>query len=83
MTTMRERILFIRDLREMAQQLERDDWIETFDQNFGQIEYHKKLSTKNNTSNVSKFGAILAVAFCDLNNLRGHPQRIIQLRDKF
>lgn len=31
----RARLDFIRDLREMAQQLERDDWIEAFDGAFG------------------------------------------------
>lgn len=31
----RARIEFIRDLREMAQQLERDDWVELFDEGFG------------------------------------------------
>ena len=32
------RLDVIRDLREMAQQLERDDWIEVFDDGFGKIE---------------------------------------------
>ena len=35
MRNLRERVQFIRELREMAQQLERDDWIETFDDAFG------------------------------------------------
>lgn len=34
----RARIEFIRDLREMAQQLERDDWIEVFDDGFGSVD---------------------------------------------
>ena len=34
----RARLGFIRDLREMAQQLERDDWIEVFDDGFGNVE---------------------------------------------
>lgn len=38
----RARLGFIRDLREMAQQLERDDWVEVFDDGFGNTE--RKLS---------------------------------------
>jgi len=34
----RARLDFIRDLREMAQQLERDDWMEVFDSSFGEAE---------------------------------------------
>lgn len=34
----RARLGFIRDLREMAQQLERDDWIELLDDGFGNVE---------------------------------------------
>jgi len=34
----------IRDLREMAQQLERDDWIAVFDDGFGEAE--KKMLPK-------------------------------------
>ena len=34
----RARLGFIRDLREMAQQLERDDWIELLDDGFGDVE---------------------------------------------
>jgi len=34
----RTRLNFIRDLREMAQQLERDDWVELFDDGFGDAE---------------------------------------------
>ena len=34
----RARLDFIRDLREMAQQLERDDWIELLDSGFGEAE---------------------------------------------
>lgn len=34
----RARLDFIRDLREMAQQLERDDWLEAFDHSFGEAE---------------------------------------------
>ncbi len=33
----RARLEFIRDLREMAQQLERDDWVEVFDDGFGKL----------------------------------------------
>ncbi|WP_233341557.1 hypothetical protein [Robiginitomaculum antarcticum] len=35
----RARLEFIRDLREMAQQLERDDWIEVFDEGFGSLDH--------------------------------------------
>ena len=33
------RLEVIRDLREMAQQLERDDWISVFDDSFGKLDY--------------------------------------------
>ena len=42
----RARLDFIRDLREMAQQLERDDWMETFDQSFGEAERNLRLPNK-------------------------------------
>ncbi len=34
----RARMEFLRDLREMAQQLERDDWTEMFEESFGEVE---------------------------------------------
>lgn len=43
----RARLDFIRDLREMAQQLERDDWMETFDQSFGAAERKLRLPGKD------------------------------------
>ena len=43
----RARLDFIRDLREMAQQLERDDWMETFDQSFGAAERNLQLPGKD------------------------------------
>lgn len=38
MQNYRTRLEFLRDLREMAQQLERDDWVEIFDSSFGEVE---------------------------------------------
>lgn len=40
----RARLDFLRDLREMAQQLERDDWLEVFEQGFGNVERLEKRS---------------------------------------
>lgn len=41
----RARLDFIRDLRELAEQLERDDWMEVFDGSFGEAERNLKLPT--------------------------------------
>ena len=40
----RARLDFLRDLREMAQQLERDDWIDVFDGSFGEMERNTALT---------------------------------------